>query len=238
MKGPTPGFKIMMATLRSMQLPVRCSCPWPTITTGDAQRARFFFPTLESGNVQLVDFLLRSSNAVWNLTDNQGLSAGDVAFSFDHSEIYQHILAEGVRAELLKAMMRKMMGGDAESEDDEVEEASPEEVGADEQNATQQHKLSTAGSNKTFLASRLKYEVDAQGQEICVDAEGNGVMMGWEREIMETTARLLCVDSQGTPRTVADQGLRVLNVGFGLGIVRLSRTRSLDALELTVRSPD
>lgn len=49
---------------------------------------------------------------------------------------------------------------------------------------------------------------------LSVCSEGNGVMMGWERDIMRRTADLLC-DSH--PNT--SQGLRVLNIGHGLGIV-------------------
>ncbi|KAF8345874.1 hypothetical protein F5887DRAFT_963913 [Amanita rubescens] len=61
-----------------------------------------------------------------------------------------------------------------------------------------------AGSNTTFLSSNLRFTKDESGQDICsVDAGDQqvGVMMGWERGIMEETH------------------LRVLNVGFGLGII-------------------
>lgn len=99
------------------------------------------------------------------------------------------------------------MAGSPPSSDDEDDEVGEEE----------EQPLSTAGSNKTFLNSRLTFQLDANGQEICVDAEGNGVMMGWEREIMNRTAELLC-----HTRSAVDGELWVLNVGFGLGIVRHS----------------
>lgn len=45
------------------------------------------------------------------------------------------------------------------------------------------------GSNDEFLKSRLRYEKDEHGQELCLlrinDEEEVGVMMGWEREISE-----------------------------------------------------
>lgn len=69
-----------------------------------------------------------------------------------------------MRAELLKAMMRKMAGSPATSDDEDAEK--------DEGLA------STAGSNRTFLASKLEFITDSNGQEICRDIEGNGVMMG------------------------------------------------------------
>ena len=55
-------------------------------------------------------------------------------------------------------------------------------------------------------------------QHICVldiDGEEIGVMMGWEEGIMRETVRKLCLDH---PKA---SGLKVLNIGFGLGIVGL-----------------
>lgn len=46
-----------------------------------------------------------------------------------------------------------------------------------------------------------------------VGDEEIGVMMGWERDIMKNTVQKLCQNHDNT------QGLKVLNVGFGLGIV-------------------
>ena len=73
-----------------------------------------------------------------------------------------------------------------------------------------------AGSNVTFLSSRLRFTKNESGQDVClVDAGGQevGVMMGWERGIMEETVKRLCEDHENA------QHLKILNVGFGLGIV-------------------
>jgi protein arginine N-methyltransferase 2 len=51
-----------------------------------------------------------------------------------------------------------------------------------------------------------------------VDGEEVGVMMGWERNIMQATVQKLC---ENHPKASA---LKILNVGFGLGIVCLSFT--------------
>ena len=75
------------------------------------------------------------------------------------------------------------------------------------------------GSNTAFLESKLRYTVDEHGQEICmlkVGEEEVGVMMGWEKGIMQETVKKLCHDHPN------NGSLKVLNVGFGLGIVRLS----------------
>lgn len=96
-------------------------------------------------------------------------------------------------------------------------------------------KPSTASDNKAFLKSRLRFEVGSNGEERCVDEEGNGVMMGWELPIMQETARLLCEgrdrmeEADDVDRPAAEEaeegdgvgtdGFSVLNVGFGLGLV-------------------
>lgn len=48
---------------------------------------------------------------------------------------------------------------------------------------------------------------------VTVGEEEVGVMMGWEKGIMEETVHKLCHNHQQS------QELKVLNVGFGLGIV-------------------
>lgn len=49
----------------------------------------------------------------------------------------------------------------------------------------------------------MKYENDK-----LLDAEGNGVMMGWEKPLMELHADVICAN-----------GGSILNVGFGLGLI-------------------
>lgn len=75
-----------------------------------------------------------------------------------------------------------------------------------------------SGSTDVFLRSKLKYAVDQYGQNICmleVDEEEVGVMMGWEKIIMDETIHKLCDAHPNASK------LKVLNVGFGLGIVSL-----------------
>ena len=68
-----------------------------------------------------------------------------------------------------------------------------------------------------FLASPLRFVVDdanadpkGKRRERCLDADDNMVMSGWEIDIMQKSAEALCQNRQG---------LRVLNVGYGLGII-------------------
>jgi hypothetical protein len=72
-------------------------------------------------------------------------------------------------------------------------------------------------STDAFLSSKLTFTKDARGQNICLLNAGEdeiGVMMGWEQGIMEETVHALCQNHAQSAR-----GLKVLNIGFGLGIV-------------------
>lgn len=74
-------------------------------------------------------------------------------------------------------------------------------------------------STDAFLKSKLKFVRDGHGQDICLLRTGHeevGVMMGWETPIMQETVKLLCDDHPHSGQ------LKILNVGFGLGIVRVN----------------
>ncbi|KAG8213881.1 hypothetical protein J3R82DRAFT_10625 [Butyriboletus roseoflavus] len=177
------------------------------------------------GNDQLVKILLEEG-ALWNagesflsflsiphiahaLVDNLGNTAGDIALSMNNDACYTLIRDAGIRAELLLTLVS--------SKSSTMEPPSSLVI--------RKVDTSAAGSTDAFLASRLQYTEDAKGQEICLlkleDGGEVGVMMGWEREIMRKTVDELC-----SSHPKLDTGLRVLNVGFGLGIVREFRFRS------------
>jgi protein arginine N-methyltransferase 2 len=105
-----------------------------------------------------------------------------------------------------------------------------------------------AGSTDEFLKSKLSFRVDEYGQEVCFVTSGTdevGVMMGWEKPIsaswpfglfgltfvngyapVEETVKLLRVQGSSTD-------FRVLNCGFGLGIVSESPPTGPVALVLS-----
>jgi protein arginine N-methyltransferase 2 len=115
----------------------------------------------------------------------------------NHVEVYQLISTHGFRAEVLRLTM----------EAPDQEEAGPTtEPG------------STATNNGRFLASKLTFKTSPSGQQLCIDSEGNGVMQGWETEIMRQTARRLCEPFLVRNKS-SDFELSILNVGFGLGII-------------------
>ncbi|BGP07510.1 Arginine N-methyltransferase 2 [Rhodotorula toruloides] len=176
-----------------------------------------------TGNVEHIKLLLRKSNAVWAMPDNLGCTAGDIAFSMNHDRAYEELLAEGIRAEMLRSVLESASSSD---DDDSamVDDSDPSPSDAP--------KLSTASDNATFLSSRLIFTTDSRGQAVALDAEGNGVMMNWEEGIMTRTVEALAREGgwegrKGRARGELlseeergeREGLKVLNVGFGLGIV-------------------
>ncbi|GAA5843801.1 hypothetical protein JCM5353_001945 [Sporobolomyces roseus] len=193
------------------------------------------------GDVKLLKFLLRKGNAVWNLVDALGCSAGDIAYSMNNTKAYKFLMQEGIRAEMLRAVMEDAAQLDNNNNNDDEEEleeeakstkeAEPQEEEEDtNMNSSDPPQPSTASSLSHYLSQPLTYVKDTSGQDVCLDSEGNGVMMGWEREIMkETVSKLLeqgWGDRKGKKREVLieeEEGdrtsLTVVNVGFGLGII-------------------
>ena len=152
------------------------------------------------GSLEIVEMLLRSGG-IWNAVDGVGSTAAELAMSLNYPEIYQSIKSEGVRTEFLLNLL--------ESRGEEGSTSL----------AIRATDETSAGSNEVFLGSELTYLTDENGQERVVDEDGNGVMMGWETELMVETARLLCADRE--------EGLAVLNIGLGLGIVSPSSILSM-----------
>ncbi|KAG6845935.1 hypothetical protein H0H87_000741 [Tephrocybe sp. NHM501043] len=149
-------------------------------------------------NTSLVKMLIEQG-AIWNVVDNFKITAGDIALSHNDLTTYTYIRDAGIRSELLLSLL---------SSKTSIENSSALLL--------KEADVSAMGSTNAFLASQLTYVKDDYGQDICLLKVGNeevGVMMGWEHGIMEQTVQALCT---GHPNA---QGLKVLNIGFGLGIV-------------------
>ncbi|EMD37365.1 hypothetical protein CERSUDRAFT_114038 [Gelatoporia subvermispora B] len=152
-------------------------------------------------NTELVRLLI-DEGAIWNAVDNLHNTAGDVALSLNNEDCYTIIRDAGIRSELLLSLLSSR-APPTDSPLSLVLKATD---------------TSAMGSTDAFLSSRLEYTKDEHGQEICLlkvsDEEEVGVMMGWEHGIMKDTVQKLCADHPNR-----DEGLKVLNVGFGLGII-------------------
>ncbi|PWY68633.1 putative arginine N-methyltransferase [Aspergillus heteromorphus CBS 117.55] len=177
--------------------------------------------------VETVKFLLHEG-AIWNDLDLAGETPGCLARRLGLMELYDLMVDAGVRAELLLGRLDGYEALEDEEDEDEEEEGEKEGeveseetadvdaeiVDAPELVTTTTTTISTDApttttsntdvTNPRYLDSTLTFQHDR-----LLDADQNGVMMAWESTIMKKSAQKLLP----TP------GLRVLNIGHGMGIV-------------------
>ncbi|CAH8632095.1 unnamed protein product [Heterobilharzia americana] len=155
-----------------------------------------------AGHTDIVKYLL-SEGAPWNAVDRNYLCAGDYAAKNGQQECIDVLMSHAVMSELLLSMA---MG-----------KSDPEVVqNVDSMSFTTTVNTSMDGKsellNASYLTSRLEYSNDGK---CLIDTNTHlAVMMDWETPIMEKHAAWICQTD------VADRPPpRVLNVGFGMGIV-------------------
>lgn len=185
---------------------------------------------IESAKATVKELFL--SGAIWNDLDTNNETPGCLAWRLGQKELYLLCVEAGVRAEILMNLMggyEQLSDEDEDEEDDEnmngTEEvleidATPrpddgDPVGDYAITATGPHppnvpetvaevSPSTDVNSHDYLRSNLHFSDDK-----LLDDDANGVMMAWETDIMKQTVALLAP----TP------GLRILNIGFGMGII-------------------
>ena len=172
--------------------------------------------------VKTVNLLLQNG-AIWNDLDANDETPGCLAQRLGLNELYEILVNAGVRAEqLLNLLERNPMlwnTDDREWETDEEEEdifqepknSEPDSSRPLNQAANPESKTSDTYPESTSVFSSTAYlssPLSFQSSRI-LDSSLNGVMMSWETPLMQRTAELLA------PRP----GLRILNVGHGMGII-------------------
>lgn len=170
--------------------------------------------------------LLFENGAIWNDLDNNDETPGCMALRLGLKEVYDVVVDAGVRAELLLnrlddyELLPDADGGeDLESpeefevvQEENGEPANPEQPSAVVDSSVPELVMTNEDGDDTkvdvnsadYLASSLTFKADR-----LLDADKNGVMMGWETDIMKSTA----------DRLAPTEGLRILNIGHGMGII-------------------
>lgn len=186
------------------------------------------------------------SGAIWNDVDSNNETPGCLADRLGLRELYQLCIEAGVRAELLFGLFDGYE--ELSSAGDEEEEEAEGEAGEEEGDNTDHNDPNVAAAaaaaaepediivdsdpdrafvpptpssgfvgsgggaadvnSDEYLRSELTYD---DGK--LVDASQNGVMMAWETSIMRASVDALLPPGPGAA------GKRILNVGFGMGIV-------------------
>eukprot|EP00743_Colponemidia_sp_Colp-15_P006741 GILK01007268.1.p1 GENE.GILK01007268.1~~GILK01007268.1.p1 ORF type:complete len:388 (+),score=76.43 GILK01007268.1:49-1164(+) len=145
----------------------------------------------------------------WNVIDKDGKTAGDFAKIAGSEAIYERLVEEGVRVEMILGVLGRGQHGNDDEESEEEEQDDAKKNGDDQPSTSAAAPVvSTPNpvvpSNKEYLDSALHYSDDK-----LLDADNNAVMMGWEGPLMDLHTEVICYE----------EGLDILNVGFGLGIV-------------------
>ncbi|KAE9968348.1 hypothetical protein BLS_005898 [Venturia inaequalis] len=166
--------------------------------------------------------MLFQNGAIWNDLDLNNETPGCVAKRLGLEEIYQLVVDAGVRAELLLSRLDEYqaLGDDSEDED---------EGAAGDGNESEEEKMEgmttdPSANNDDYLNDTIKIT-----DTTILDSAANGVMMNWETPLMERHAELLC----------HQPGLRVLNIGHGMGIIdRLFQSHSPESHHIVEAHPD
>lgn len=167
--------------------------------------------------------LLLQNGAIWNDLDKSNETPGCIARRLGLRELYEIMVDAGVRAEMLLNRLDEYEALDDEDED--MEDDPEQEVQKIKteihvpSNTIESHALRLAPEDTTAeLVSTNTPEINnvdylnstlSISNDRILDSSANGVMMSWETTIMERTADLL----------VPQPGLRVLNIGYGMGII-------------------
>lgn len=168
----------------------------------------------EHGHLDAVNALLELG-APWNAVDRSGKCAGTVALNAGHQEIVNRMVEEGVKCELMFAEAEK------KEKESKQQQQSPEPSKSNPTTSTSSTTTTSTSASTTasgmstdgYLKQKLKY-VGRGAAKALVDERGAGVMMQWEKPLMEAHAKVLCMFS-----TQEERGADVLNVGFGMGLI-------------------
>mmetsp|Transcript_26822 Transcript_26822/g.58839 ORF Transcript_26822/g.58839 Transcript_26822/m.58839 type:complete len:441 (+) Transcript_26822:162-1484(+) len=165
----------------------------------------------KAGHTALVQTLLEEGGAPWNALDRTNKCAGDHATDHEHWEVVNLLVEWATRSELILGTIQKSQRAATAavssmpvvSEPDRQKQALATPV--EEQSSTK----------PDYLQQNLTYNTD---QTALLDADRDAVMMEWERPIMKAHAQILLEDVS-PPKETIHKPRRVLNVGFGMGII-------------------
>lgn len=194
----------------------------------------------ESEDVEAAKKVIRElflSGAIWNDLDLQNETPGCLAWRLGQKELYEMIVEAGVRAEMLMGIMGGYEELDDEDDEEDEEETAGEgaEAGGEGDKEDDEHADGGYGgldiTPAMILAAQKKRDVNSEDylkskltfdNDKLLDSDANGVMMAWETDIMRrSVASLLPIstDDAGSGTSGLAQGKRILNIGFGMGIV-------------------
>ncbi|KAG5945614.1 Arginine N-methyltransferase 2 [Claviceps sorghi] len=215
---------------------------------GPAGPASHDSPDGEDGCVEEAKEVLQElffSGAIWNDVDSNNETPGCVAHRLGRKSLYEMCVQAGVRAELLFALMdgyeELASGSDGDGDAAVEEEKEGQEAKTTGSQTEDGPEADTDGMDESrdqpcsvverasfvapdthektvtsdqYLQSALTYD-----SAKLVDSDLNGVMMSWETDIMRQSVAALLPDQQQKQQQQRQAGKRILNIGFGMGII-------------------
>lgn len=158
------------------------------------------------GHKNIVHTLLEEG-APWNALDRYGKCAGNYATEQENWDIVNLLVEHGTKSELVLGasirLERQSHGGASTEMDTETESSM---------------NVSHQPCTKPDYVNQTKVRYDA-ANTILLDDDNDAVMMEWERPLMEAHASFLAGNASTGDNASRDCKKRVLNVGFGLGLV-------------------
>ena len=151
--------------------------------------------------------------APWNAIDQYGQCAGNYATDNQHWEVVNLLVEYGTKAELILGASIRLAQNLARGNDDGTGEAKSDSDAMETNDEKAQSKPSSIPvshepcTKPDYLQHNVRYN---PANTLLLDDDDDAVMMEWERPLMNAHASLLTGNAPNK---------RVLNIGFGLGII-------------------
>ena len=159
------------------------------------------------GNIELVQSLL-NEGAPWNAVDRNGKCAGDYSTDAQRWDVVNLLVEWGTRSELILGTTQRMASSSSTT--------STPTTSNQQQQQRQQPLEQQPSTKRDYLSHQLRYNADGTA---LLDQDNDAIMMAWERPIMKAHASVLLGEGEGTGGVRPRQHCRVMNVGFGMGII-------------------
>lgn len=158
------------------------------------------------GHIDIVKVLLEEG-APWNALDRYGKCAGNYATEKEHWDVVNLLVEHGTRSELVLGASIRL--------ERQANNGTDTKMDTDDEPSTN---VSHQPCTKPDYVNQTNVRYDA-ANTLLLDDDNDAVMMEWERPLMEAHASFLAGNAITGDNATKDCKKRVLNVGFGLGIV-------------------
>eukprot|EP00986_Skeletonema_menzelii_P002420 scaffold652_cov142-Skeletonema_menzelii.AAC.7 len=155
----------------------------------------------QNGHVDVCRILL-DAGAPWNALDRYGKCAGNWAQENEHWEVVNLLVEEGTKAELI-------LGASIRLARDQEASSKPAGILSKESESNRNVPVAHAPCTKPDYLEHDNVRYNA-ANTLLLDNDNDAVMMEWERPLMMAHAQILTSEMKGK---------RVMNIGFGLGII-------------------